>query len=191
MPKARPPHHAAEGLPKPSLFNAQIYAQTVAQGMFPDSQEKQDAARHMLAAALYAQKLSPGIADLLGKAHEFKEAPARTAGHWLGLGEPRADYPTDTHNNALGAQTGAAVPDLNQLLYDIERQVNAGAPTIQPGTTALIKDPDVRYAQGGTVQSSIYNNPDAMRLALAQNQQPQISNEQLGRMAMMRSLIGA
>lgn len=47
-----------------------------------------------------------------------------------------------------------------------------------------------QMADGGAV----YANPDAMRLALAQQQRPQeptISNEQLGRMAMMRSLIGA
>jgi hypothetical protein len=52
------------------------------------------------------------------------------------------------------------------------------------------QDEEPGYAAGG----SVYNNPDAMRLALAQQQKPpapELPNEQLARMAMMRSLIGA
>jgi hypothetical protein len=62
---------AGEGLPDPTFGNLRIYADTVSQEMFPSErdQTKRDAARHMIASAIAAQKTNPTVADLLGKAY--------------------------------------------------------------------------------------------------------------------------
>jgi len=123
--------------------------------MFPNERDnpKRDAARHMIASALAAQKTNPTIAGLLGKAHELKEAPFRTAGHWMGLSEPRADYPTDVHNNDIGIQLGRDTRSLQELLDSVEREAKRGTPETQKGRASL--KPDVvkftRYAEGGSV----------------------------------------
>ena len=142
-----------EGLPEPSLLNFQLYADTVSREMFPGERDnaKRDAARHLIASALAAQKTSPGVAEFLGKAHEFKEAPLRTAGYWLGLTEPRADYHTDTHNNALGVALGRDKRDLREMLDAVEAATRAGTPQRQPGRVSLEPDADTRYAEGGLV----------------------------------------
>lgn len=137
-----------EGLPTPNLLNLQAYADTVSGEMFPDERRnaERDAARHLIASALAAQKLTPAAANALGKAHEFKESPLRTLGHWLGLSEPRADYYTDVHNNALGAELGGRGLSLRDLLAAVNASVRAGAPTRQPGRVSLEPDADTRYA---------------------------------------------
>ena len=144
---------AGEGLPDPTFGNLRIYADTVSQEMFPDDQTKRDAARHMIASAIAAQKTNPTVADLLGKAYEFKEAPFRTAGHWMGLGEPRSDYKTDVHNNELGIQLGRDTRSLQELLDSVEREAKRGTPDTRKGRASL--KPDVvkftRYAEGGSV----------------------------------------
>jgi hypothetical protein len=149
------PVRAGEGLPDPTLMNLRLYSETVAQEMFPNERDnaKRDAARHMLASALAAQKTSPGIADFLGKAYEFKEAPFRTAGHWMGLSEPRSDYPTDVHNNALGIQLGKDTRSLQELLDSVEREAKRGTPATQKGRASLKPDTvkATRYAEGGSV----------------------------------------
>ena len=149
------PVRAGEGLPDPTLMNLRLYSETVAQEMFPNERDnaKRDAARHMLASALAAQKTTPGIADFLGKAYEFKEAPFRTAGHWMGLSEPRSDYPTDTHNNALGIQLGKDTRTLQELLDSVEREAKRGTPETQKGRASLKPDTvkSTRYAEGGSV----------------------------------------
>ena len=146
---------AGEGLPDPTLGNLRLYSETVAQEMFPSPRDnaKRDAARHMLASAIAAQKTNPTIADLLGKAYELKEAPFRTAGYWMGLSEPRSDYPTDTHNNALGIQLGTDNRSLRDLIESVQREAERGTPKTQKGRASL--QPDVvkstRYAEGGMV----------------------------------------
>lgn len=150
-----------EGLPDPTLLNMRLYADTVSREMFPSERDnaKRDAARHMIASAIAAQKTSPSIAEMLGKAYEFSEAPFRTAGHWLGLSAPRADYPTDIHNNALGVELGRATAgrSLQEMLDAAERAVQSGTPTRQPGRVSLEPDSDVRYADGGAVDAqSLY-----------------------------------
>lgn len=151
-------HPAARGLPEPSLTNFTLYADTVSRGMYPDEDQaaQRDAARHMLAAALASRRLSPGTAELLGRLYEFKEAPLRTAGYWLGLSRPRADYPTDTHNNALGAELGGRGLSTDDLLRAIQRAVDAGTLDITPGRPSLRSDTDTRYdakARGGLAQA--------------------------------------
>lgn len=146
---------AGEGLPDPTLMNLTLYADTVSREMFPNERDnpKRDAARHMLASALAAQKTNPTIAGLLGKAHELKEAPFRTAGHWLGLSEPRADYPTDVHNNDIGIQLGRDNRSLQELLDSVEREAKRGTPETQKGRASLKPDAvsKTRYAAGGMV----------------------------------------
>ena len=150
---------AGEGLPDPSLLNLTLYADTVSREMFPNERDnpKRDAARHMLASALAAQKTTPTIAGWLGKAHELKEAPFRTAGHWLGLSEPRSDYTTDVHNNDIGIQLGRDNRTLQELLDSVEREAKRGTPVTQKGRASL--KPDVvsktRYAAGGMVGSPL------------------------------------
>jgi hypothetical protein len=146
---------AGEGLPDPSLMNLTLYADTVSREMFPNERDnpKRDAARHILASALATQKTNPTIAGLLGKAHEFKEAPFRTAGHWMGLSEPRSDYPTDIHNNEIGIQLGRDNRSLQELLDSVEREVQRGTPNTQKGRASLQPDTvkSTRYAEGGSV----------------------------------------
>lgn len=150
-------HPAARNLPAPALTNFTLYADTVSRNMYPRDRDlvKRDAARHMLASALATQKMSPGIAEFLGKAHEWKEAPLRTTGHWLGLSNPRADYPVDVHNNALGVELGQRTASVDELLAAIERAVKTGTLDIQPGRVSLQADKDARYlrkARGGLTQ---------------------------------------
>ena len=155
----------ARKLPDPSLANATLWAETVSRQMYPSPDEnvKRDAARHMMAAAIIANRTSPGVAEALGKAHELYGAPFKTMGHWLGLSQPRPDYPTDVHNNALGASMAnlAANPEmLKQAIRDaIAKGTTQG---IEPGKPALIPDQaqGMGYAAGGPV------TPDDMRLAL-------------------------
>ena len=86
-----------------------------------------------------------------------EEAPLRTAGHWLGVSDPRADYPTDVHNNALGIQLGQDKRSLRDLLDAVEAAVRSGTPTRQPGRVSLEPDADTRYAEGGAVEASTYD----------------------------------
>ena len=134
---------AARRLPAPSLLNATLWADTVSRDMYPSSKEdvQRDTARHMLAAAIMADKTSPGIAETLGKLHEFKEAPFRTAGHWLGLSKPRPDYPTDVHNNALGVTLSRLARDPDKLEQAVREAIKRGTTDIQPGKAALVPDP--------------------------------------------------
>lgn len=136
------------GLPQPNLLNLQAYADVVSAEMFPGERQnaQRDAARHLIASALAAQKLSPGASVTLGKMHELKESPLRTLGHWLGLSEPRADYRTDVHNNAIGAELGARQPSLRELLSAVHAQVRSGSPVRQAGRVSLEPDADTRYA---------------------------------------------
>ena len=109
--------------------------------------------RHMMAAAILANKISPGIAEFMGKAHEWKEAPFRTTGHWLGLSNPRPDYPTDVHNNAVGAGMAASAGDARSLERAIREAINKGSTTArEPGRAALIPDdaPNMAYRADGS-----------------------------------------
>lgn len=150
-------HPAARNLPSPALTNFTLYADTVSRNMYPRDRDiaKRDAARHMIASALAAQKLSPGIAEFLGKAHEWKEAPLRTTGYFLGISQPRGDYPVDVHNNALGVELGQRVSSVDELLSAVDKAVRAGTLDIQPGRASLQPDTDTRYlrkARGGLTQ---------------------------------------
>lgn len=156
---------ASEGLPAPGLMNATIWADTVSREMYPSDREytKRDAARHMLAAAIMANKTSPGIAEGLGKFHEFKEAPFRTAGHWLGVSEPRGDYRTDVHNNALGAALAEAAKDPRQLERMVRQAIKGGSSTgIEKGRVSLTPDDLSNMGYGG-IQPGVAVSQERMR----------------------------
>ena len=151
------PASALQALPPARLSNFSLYADRASRLMYPGEENtaKRDAARHMLASALAAQMLSPGVATVLGGAHEFKEAPLRTAGHWLGLTAPRGDYPVDMHNNALGVELWRRAMPLEELLRAVQSAVDSGGVELQPGRVSLRPDPDTRYdakARGGLAQ---------------------------------------
>jgi hypothetical protein len=96
--------------------------------MYPGEQgqdDKQDAARHMLAAATLAKKVGPDAAEFLGKAHEFITSPAKAALYAMGLGKMPKDYEQDLHNNRRGIEVGKGAKsqaDLERLInLDVER----------------------------------------------------------------------
>ena len=127
----------------PSILNATLWADAVSRDMYPSEYEdtQRDAARHMLASAFMANKTTPGIANALGKFHEFNEAPLRTAGHWLGLSKPRGDYPTDVHNNALGVSMASLARDPAQLERAVRDAISRGTSTqIEKGRVSLVPD---------------------------------------------------
>lgn len=160
-------HPAAQGLPDPSLTNFSLYADTVSREMYPTKAEnaKRDAARHILASALATQKMGPGVSEFLGKAYEFKEAPIRTAGHWLGLSEPRPDYPTDIFNNSVGIEIGQKAKTMDELLGMVEQAVNKGTLKQEPGKALLVPDPiKTKYASGGVVNRGKIQFDDPVKL---------------------------
>jgi hypothetical protein len=159
----RPPQGYQDGgsVKYPGFFGARGEAIERAQEMHPsyEAQDNQtDAARHMLASGYMAQSLNPTIAKGLGWLHEFKEAPLRTAGHALGISNPRYDYEMDMHNNALGvelAQKAKDRPEFERLVQDAIKQ---GTTSTQPGRVRLMTPKQaeegrgrLKYANGGTV----------------------------------------
>jgi hypothetical protein len=139
---AKAPSSFSEGLPAPGILNAKMWADTVSRDMYPEEADdvKRDAARHLLASAILADKTGSGFAKFLGGAYEFKEAPVRTAGHFLGLSKPRADYPTDMHNNAIGRGMSDLVRDPRLLEEAVQRAIRTGSTKIEPGRAALVPD---------------------------------------------------
>ena len=88
----------------PGLKDLEGYAIRASEQMFPTEvgqDDRRDAARHMLAAAVAAQKVGPGAAEFLGKAHE-RFSNAESFFNMFGVGEPRYDYDMDVHNNRIG-----------------------------------------------------------------------------------------
>ena len=164
-------HPAAQGLPDPSMTNFSLYADTVSREMYPTKAEnvQRDAARHILASALAAQKMGPGVAEFLGKAYEWKEAPVRTTGHWLGLSEPRPDYPTDIFNNSVGIEIGQKAKTMDELLNMVQQAVNQGTTKQEPGRALLVPDSiKTKYASGGEVKRGKIRVDDPVKLRRAQ-----------------------
>jgi hypothetical protein len=88
----------------PGLKDVRDYATQASERMFPTEageDDRRDAARHMLAAALASKAVGPTAADLLGKAHE-RFSNAESFFNMFGVGEPRYDYDMDVQNNRIG-----------------------------------------------------------------------------------------
>ena len=160
----------------PPFYRASNQAITRAQEMYPSTvaqDDQADAARHMLASGYMSQSFGPTIAKGLGYLHEFKEAPIRTAGNWLGLSKPRYDYEMDVHNNALGIELAQKARDrleFEKMVQDALRQstttTQSGRPRVMTPEQASEGRDALKYANGGTV--SQMPSLDAMRLELQQ-----------------------
>jgi hypothetical protein len=152
-------------IPDPSLANFSLWAETVSRDMYParDDNVKRDAARHMLASAYLAHRTSPGFAEGMGKAYEFKEAPFKTLGHWMGVSAPRSDYSTDTRNNALGASMAELAKNPDALRNAVRASIERGEASLTPdeissmGYNDTVYDPKksepVKKAEGGEAKS--------------------------------------
>ena len=144
----------------PWLFSVPTYSETVAYEMYPGQKgqdDQRDAARHMLAAGTLSRKYGPGVAEFLGKAHEFTTSPLQAVKSVFG-GKMPADYGMDTHNNTIGAQLGQRAKSQAEL-EDLVQEAAERASRTQTSDKAFIKK-----ANGGIVQQ----NPttDQMRYAL-------------------------
>ena len=148
---ANPNEPEVRGLPDPRLDNLQIYAQTVSREMFPKDAVKRDAARHIIASSILAQKLNPSLARGLGQGYELVNAPMAHIKSALGMGPVPAGYEMDTVNNALGSE----MPFTTQA----ELQRNARQ-AIESGRARLTPDEAQPYRRGGAVK--IETNPTLM-----------------------------
>jgi hypothetical protein len=140
---ANPNEPEVRGLPDPRLDNLQIYAQTVSREMFPKDPVKRDAARHIIASSILAQKLNPSLARGLGQGYELVNAPMAHIKSALGMGPVPAGYEMDTVNNALGSE----MPFTTQA----ELQRNARQ-AIESGRARLTPDEAQPYRRGGRVK---------------------------------------
>ena len=130
----------------PGVVTLYDWSRTVAEDMYPRDVLKRDAARHMLASAIMADKTNAGIAEGMGKAYELTQAPLKTMGHWLGLSEPRSDYPTDTANNALGTTLSKYAKDPLELQRAVRASIERGEANLTPDVPEVPK-----YREGGEV----------------------------------------
>ena len=153
------PGYADGGAVKSDFFvDPSSYAQSRAKQMFPKQKSEwtqQDAARHMLASGMMAQKFGPTVAKIAGLAHEHGNAPIKTIGYALGIGKMPPDYDQDLHNNALGVQLGKEATSQEDLESRIQailgkatKQPVPGQPWIgRPNIPNQMSD----YATGGRV----------------------------------------
>lgn len=133
----------------PWLFAVPDYAETVAYEMYPGQagqDTQRDAARHMLAAGTLSRKYGPGVAEFLGKAHEWKTSPLAALKMMLGLGQMPPDYDQDLHNNALGINLGANAQSQGELEDLVQALTEKATKTQQAGR------PWINKANGGLVQ---------------------------------------
>jgi len=147
-------------VPTPWLFSVPTYSETVAYEMYPGQKgqdDQRDAARHMLAAGTLSRKYSPGVAEFMGKAHEYVTSPLQAVKSMFG-GQMPADYGMDTHNNRIGAQLGQRAKSQAELEDLVQAEAERASRTQTPDKAFIKK------ANGGIVQQ----NPttDHMRYAL-------------------------
>jgi hypothetical protein len=158
--------YAEGGAVKSDFFlDPSSYAQSRSKQMFPKQKNEwtqQDAARHMLASGMMAQKFGPTVAKIAGLAHEHGNAPVKTIGYMLGIGKMPPDYDQDLHNNALGVQLSkdaASQEDLESriqaILNSATKQPTPGHPWIgRPNIPAQMSD----YAKGGRVSTNPFDH---------------------------------
>jgi hypothetical protein len=158
--------YAEGGTVKSDFFlDPSSYVQSRSKQMFPKQKSEwtqQDAARHMLASGMMAQKFGPTVAKIAGLAHEHGNAPVKTIGYMLGIGKMPPDYDQDLHNNALGVQLAkdaASQEDLESriqaILNSATKQPTPGKPWIgRPNIPAQMSD----YAKGGKVSTNPFDH---------------------------------
>lgn len=132
----------------PSLFSVSPYAAAVAKDMYPaqlGTDDRRDAARHMLAAGTLARKYNPTVAELIGKAHEWGTSPLQALMVMMGRA-PQPDYVMDTRNNAVGAQLGARARSQRELEDLVQAEAERASRDAPQGRAVIMK------ARGGLAQ---------------------------------------
>lgn len=140
----------------PSIFSVSPYAGSVAREMYPGQlgqDDRQDAARHMLAAGTMARKYGPKVADLAGKAHEYSTSPMRALMMMLGRGEMPPDYQQDMHNNALGIEMAGRAKSQREFEDLVQQAAERAAMSRTEGR------PWISKAKGGEVSADELNRP--------------------------------
>ena len=183
----------------PGIMDVRDYATQASERMFPNEagqDDRRDAARHMLAAALASKAVGPTAADLLGKAHERFSSP-ESFFNMLGIGEPRYDYEYDTHNNRIGIKLGERAKSRDELealvkqmaeQASIRRNPNLPWAMDQEQRDALVEEQNRRmqpkpYADGGDVA-----DPEAALIAGAGDAPPPRVTDSAAALAALRGL---
>ena len=112
------------------------YAQAKSKEMYPKKKSEwteRDAARHMLASGMMAQKFGPSVAKMAGLAHEHFNAPIKSLGYVLGLNKMPADYEQDLHNNALGIDLAKRAVTQEELERFIKEMTSKSSKTQTEG----------------------------------------------------------
>jgi hypothetical protein len=133
------------------FIDPSFYAQAKSKEMYPKKKSEwteRDAARHMLAAGMMAQKFGPTVAKMAGLAHEHFNAPIKSLGYVLGLNKMPADYEQDLHNNALGidlAKRAVTQEELERFIKEMtsksSKTKTEGVPFIgEPKNAARLSD---------------------------------------------------
>jgi hypothetical protein len=141
----------AEGGSVDFFIDPSSYAEAKSKEMYPKKKSEwteRDAARHMLASGMMAQKFGPTVAKMAGLAHEHFNAPIKSLGYVLGLNKMPADYEQDLHNNALGidlAKRAVTQEELERLIKEMtsksSKTQTAGVPFIgEPKNAARLSD---------------------------------------------------
>jgi len=163
----------------PGLYGVSDYAREESANMFPEEKgqwDRQDAARHMMAAATLARKYGPRAAELAGQAHEFKSAPIQCIGSKMGMMKESPDYAQDIHNNRLGielASKSKSQEELRALVRQMALQAQQGQ---TPGKASIGRPagtPDTvgRYGSQGPVKRADGSTPRGERLTPQQIEQ--------------------
>jgi hypothetical protein len=128
---------AEGGEVQPDFFiDPSSYAQAKSKEMYPKKKSEwteRDAARHMLAAGMMAQKFGPTTAKMAGLAHEHLNAPIKSLGYMLGLNKMPADYEQDLHNNALGIELAKRAVTQEELERFIKEMTSKSSKTKTEG----------------------------------------------------------
>jgi hypothetical protein len=156
----------------PGLYGVSDYARQESANMFPEEDgqyDRQDSARHMLAAATLARKYGPGTAELAGQMHELKTSPIRFIGSKMGMMKESPDYTQDIHNNRLGIELASKSKSQEELLALVRQMALQAREGISPGKASTGKpagmsDKVGRYGSQGPVKRADGSPPDGERL---------------------------
>ena len=144
----------------PGLYGVSDYARQESANMFPEEAgqyDRQDSARHMLAAATLARKYGPDIAELAGQAHELVVSPVRFIGSKMGMMKESPDYTQDIHNNRLGIELASKSKSQEELLALVRQMALQAREGQTPGKASIGKpagmsDKAGRYGSQGPVK---------------------------------------
>ena len=144
----------------PGLYGVSDYAREESANMFPEEKgqwDRQDSARHMLAAATLARKYGPRTAELAGEMHEIRSNPIRFIGSKMGVMKESPDYAQDVHNNRLGIELASKSKSQEELLALVRQMALQAREGQTPGKASTGKpagasDSVGRYGSQGPVK---------------------------------------